>query len=36
MDDSTIRCDDIIDGEAKWNNEETETFSTNCIEKYNF
>ena len=33
MDDSAITCDEIIDAEAKFNNEETKTFPTNFNEK---
>ena len=35
MDDSAIMCDDIIDGEAKWNDEETKTFPSSFNEKKN-
>ena len=33
MDDSAIRCDEIIDAEAKSYNEETKTIPTNFNEK---
>ena len=33
MDDSAITCDEIIDVESKWNDEETKTIPTNFNEK---
>ena len=33
MDDSVITCDEIIDAQAKWNNEEKKLISKNCNER---